>query len=100
MVCETGRLRYRLHIIWPCLCWQKGGLDLRASSVLNHCILNSRVLSVGGLGNEEVAGHFRAGRTPSTSASGIWNTYCVYCILQNSTLANKADKQKLLSIHP
>lgn len=55
MVCETGWARYRFHIIWPCLCWQKGGLDLSASGVLNNRILDSQILFVGGLSNDEVA---------------------------------------------
>lgn len=32
--------------------------------------------------------HFRAGRLPSTSTSKIWHTYCVYCMLRNSTWPN------------
>lgn len=42
MVCETAWMRLRFHIIWLSLCWQKHGLVLSASSVLNPCIWTPR----------------------------------------------------------
>lgn len=82
MVCETGWPRYRFHIIWPCLCWQKGGLDLSASSVLNHRILDSQILSVGGLSNDEVAAQIseQEGRqAQAPQGSGMHTACTVFC---------------------